>query len=260
MQGQQSRPVQILHLHEPIRRSERARHIRDLLRNEIRSGVHGRGLLPTEAELALRFGSTRNALRDALDLLRTEGLIERVPGAGTFVLKANVVQHIDRLEGLAESQENGHRRVSVKVLDAGLLVASDAVASRLEVPTGSDVLFLERRLCLDNEPVSVWSSYLPADLADGLVAADLSLDFYELLEHRLGVKVGTAEWVTAATLADESVAEILEVQPGAAVLLIERLMRHVSGRPLEFGFVYLRGDSMQFATLLTRSGPGPDRD
>jgi DNA-binding FadR family transcriptional regulator len=50
---------------------------------EILSGVHGWTLLPSEAELTIRFATSRNALRDALDLLRREGIVERVPGAGT---------------------------------------------------------------------------------------------------------------------------------------------------------------------------------
>ena len=44
--------------------------------------------------------------------------------------------------------------------------------------------------------------------------------------------------------------------PGGAILFLERLLRQRSGRPLEFGFVYLRGDRIQFVSLVTRPTPG----
>jgi GntR family transcriptional regulator len=250
------RLVAPLHLHKTVRRAERARHVRDLLRMEILSGVHGWALLPSEAELTIRFATSRNALRDALDLLRREGIVERVPGAGTFIVRAKAIHRHDRIQGLADNLEDGHRRVTVSLLDVELLPAPGPVAAKLEIEPGSEVVFLERRLLLDGEPLSVWSSYLPADLAGSLVGGDLSVDFYELIEDRLGMQLGSAEFATEARLADDLIAELLDVEAGGAILFLERLLRQRSGRPLEFGFVYLRGDRIQFVALVTRPTAG----
>jgi hypothetical protein len=67
-------------------KSNSTRHVRDLLRLAVVSrafSVRG-GALPSEAELMIEVDATRNVVRDALNLLRDEGLIERLPGAGTF--------------------------------------------------------------------------------------------------------------------------------------------------------------------------------
>jgi len=55
------------------------------------------------------------------------------------------------------------------MLTACLQPAGEHVADKLQVAPGSDVVFLERRLILDGAPISVWSSYLQADLAGALL-------------------------------------------------------------------------------------------
>jgi GntR family transcriptional regulator len=226
---------------------------------EILSGMHGWHLLRSEAELTIRFGTSRNAMRDALDMLRREGIVERVPGAGTFVVTAQAVHRHDRIQGLSETLEDGARRVTVHVVGIEQLAAPIPVAGQLGVAAGSDVIFFERRLDLDGEPLSIWISYLPADLAGGLLDCDLTVEFHELIQRRLGLTCGSASFAVEAKLADESMAELLDVRPGAAILYRQRLLRLPSGRPLEFGFVYMRGDRISLVSEVTESRPAvPD--
>jgi GntR family transcriptional regulator len=218
---------------------------------EILSGAYRAGSLPSESELILMFGATRNAVREALDLLRRENLVERVPGAGTFVISAKAAHRQDRLLGLAEQLED-RSRVTVSVLHAGLMRAPKPAASRLGLEPGTQVVFLERRLFLDGTPLSLWSSYLPADRAAPLLTADLRRDFYDLAERYLGLELEGAEVITEAVAADQSMADLLQLQLGAPILHLERLTREKSGRPFEFGFVWLRGDRIQFVAQLHR--------
>ncbi len=67
---------------QPSRRADRARQVADVLRQQIHSGAFDRAL-PGEAELATEFDVSRNTVRDALALLKDEGLIERAPKVGT---------------------------------------------------------------------------------------------------------------------------------------------------------------------------------
>jgi GntR family transcriptional regulator len=84
-------------------RSDRARQVADVLRRQVLQGSFTAGSLPAEASLAGEFGVSRNAVRDALDLLRDEGLVERVPGVGTTVAARKYPHGLEHLLGLAET-------------------------------------------------------------------------------------------------------------------------------------------------------------
>ncbi len=143
------------------RRIAPARRIRDVLRARILAGTYGEQPLPSEAELARAFRVSRNIVRDVLALLRAEGLIDRIPGAGTFVVSGKAVQGLDRLRGLAESLETGSARVVNQVLLAQTVPATATVAERLMLDPGSPVVALERVRLLDDQPLSLDASYLP---------------------------------------------------------------------------------------------------
>ncbi len=65
-----------------------SRQIAAALRDRITSGEYAPGsALPAIIGLAEEFGVTTNTVRKALGILKDEGLIESVPGYGTFVRK-----------------------------------------------------------------------------------------------------------------------------------------------------------------------------
>ena len=74
----------------PVKRME----IAGILRREICSGEYANcNRLPVEPELALRLGVTRKTLRSALDLLEKEGILERIPGKGTFPVRRSAEEN-----------------------------------------------------------------------------------------------------------------------------------------------------------------------
>lgn len=99
-------------------RADQARQLADLLRHQILAGGHPGGVLPLEGELADSYGAGRNTVRQALDLLRGEGLVERRPGVGTVVVCEKYPHGLDRLQGLAETL-NEHGRVTNEVRTVG---------------------------------------------------------------------------------------------------------------------------------------------
>jgi GntR family transcriptional regulator len=146
-------------------RADAARWVRDVLRSQIMEGAFGglaaaRPPMPSEPALAAQLGVSRNAIREALDLLRDEGLITRVQGAGTFVTGAKLRHHLDRLEGLAESMAGYHLPVENRVLSVRESVATVFVAGKLAVPEGSRIAFVERLRSVGGLPLSLDTSSL----------------------------------------------------------------------------------------------------
>lgn len=137
-------------------RADQARQLADLLRRQLLTDGFPDGTLPHESTLATDYRASRNTVRQALDLLRAEGLVERLPGVGTVVVAQKYPHGLDRLMGLAETlHEHGH--VTNEVRTMGPVAAPAPVADRLHVPPGADVLYIERLRRLGGIP-SPWTS------------------------------------------------------------------------------------------------------
>ncbi|KPI01037.1 transcriptional regulator, GntR family with UTRA sensor domain containing protein [Actinobacteria bacterium OK074] len=234
-------------------RADRARQLADLLRHQILTGAYPTGALPHESALGADYRASRNTVRQALGLLRTEGLVDRLPGVGTVVVARKYPHGLDRLLGLAETLRE-HGRVTNEVRTMGPVPAPAPVAERLHVAPGADVLYIERLRRLGGLPLSLDLTYIPLDIGIHLLGADLeNTDVFRLLESITGRPLGHAEITLEAVNADAHSAAVLEAPHGAAVLMLERLTHLDDHRPVDLEFIRFRGDRITMSGLLHRS-------
>ncbi|MEU6866085.1 GntR family transcriptional regulator [Streptomyces sp. NPDC046876] len=234
-------------------RADQARQLADLLRHQILAGGFPGGVLPLEDALAADYGAGRNTVRQALDLLRGERLVERRPGVGTVVVCEKYPHGLDRLQGLAETLHE-HGQVSNEVRTVGPVRAPAPVAGRLRLPEHCDVLYIERLRRLNGLPLSLDLTYVPMDIGAELLGCDLeNTDVFRLLESLTGRSLGHAEITLEAVNADAHSAAVLQAPRGAAVLMLERLTHLDDGRPVDLEFIRFRGDRITMSGLLRRS-------
>ncbi|MGW1714598.1 GntR family transcriptional regulator [Streptomyces sp. NPDC002156] len=234
-------------------RADRARQLADLLRHQILTEGFPDGVLPHEDAIGVDYGASRNTVRQALDLLRTEQLVERLPGVGTVVTCQKYPHGLDRLMGLAETLHE-HGRVTNEVRTMSPVPAPGPVADRLGLPPHAEVLYVERLRRLGGVPLSLDLTYIPMDIGVELLGADLeNTDVFRLLEQITGKRLGTAEITLEAVTADAHSAAVLEAPRGAAVLMLERLTCLSDGRPVDLEFIRFRGDRITMRGLLHRS-------
>ncbi|MFE0461323.1 GntR family transcriptional regulator [Kitasatospora sp. NPDC058965] len=236
-------------------RADRARQVADVLRQQVLSEAFGDGPLPHEEQLAGEFGASRNTVREALDLLRGEGLVRRVPGSGTLVVADKVPHGLDRLKGLAETLRE-HGEVVNEVRAFGPVRAPGPVARRFGLPQGADVVYVERLRRLNGLPLSLDLTYLAPDIGAELDAADLAhRDIFRLIEEIAGQPLGRADITLEAVSADPHSAAVLEVPHGAALLMLERLTTLADGRPVDLEYIRFRGDRITMQGRLLRDVP-----
>ncbi|WP_113699522.1 GntR family transcriptional regulator [Nonomuraea lactucae] len=241
------------------RRADRARQVADLLRRQIVQGHFAHGQLPLEAALAREFDTSRNTVREALDLLREEGLVERCPGVGTTVAAEKYPHGLHRLLGLAETLHE-HGQVTNQVRTMSLIEPPAAVSHRLGLPAGEPVVYLERLRSLNGLPLSLDLTYLVRDVGEPLFDADLAHnDIFVLLEGIAGQPLGMAELTVEAVNADTHTAAALGAPRGAALLMVERLTHLSDGRPVDLEFIRFRGDRLTMRGHLRRA-PGTGTD
>lgn len=230
--------------------------IKEALRRRILDGSYQpHQQLPSEAELMASFNVSRITVRQALGDLQSENLIFKIHGKGTFVSKPKAFQELGQLEGFGEAMgRHGHETFN-RVISLRTAKASVQVAERLGLKPGSGVTEIRRVRLLNREPISLDVSYFDRAIGDQLKRADLAQrDIFSILENQLALPLGQAELRIEAILADDSLAELLKVQPGSPVLKMERLTCTQDGRPIDYEFLYYRGDAFQYRMRIDRQG------
>jgi GntR family transcriptional regulator len=236
----------VLMSHDPKRKAFRVaaptfsplyRQIKDFMIRSLEAGEWGPGdAIPSEGELAARFNVSQGTVRKAIDEMASENLLTRRQGKGTFVASHDDPRSYYRFLRLVPDDGNLEEAVSVPLL-CSLQNASDQVARVLGVGAGDSVLYVERLLRFNDEPVVFDQIYLVADLFQGLTMERLTNEnrsLYSLFENDFGVRMIHAEERLRAVPADPHSAELLSVAPGAPLLLVERTAYSYGNKPVEW--------------------------
>lgn len=212
------------------------RRIADLIEAEIAGrGLDAGAKLPTEAELALRFGVNRHTVRRALSALAAEGVVAAAQGRGTFVGRQRIPYPIGpRTRFTAIMTAEGHA-AGAELIEAGETAANAALAARLGLAPGAPVLKARMKRLSDGIPVSVATSFFPlprfagfaqAFRATGAVTpalAALGVADYLRLETRITARTATP--AEAAELGLDAAERIL--------LVAESVNVDVEGVPIQ---------------------------
>ena len=198
--------------------------------------------LPSERELAQRFGVARMTVRGQIDQMVHRGLVYRQLRRGTFVAVPRHA-HTEELTTFTEDMrarglEPGARRIEVDELRA-----DRTLAARMEVSVGNKVFRVRRVRTADGFPMALEESYLPAARFPDVTESDFTTgSLYELLNERYHVAVEEADVrITVLSLSVEN-ARLLETEAGAPAFLSERTARERDGVLVEFASLIYRGD------------------
>jgi GntR family transcriptional regulator len=211
-----------------------------------------------------REDASRTAIRMALNLLRSEGLITRLQGIGTVAVRQSQVRvPLDPPRSVVNICGRGTERVCYVGLSVLATVVSSSVAERLEIASGEKVVFIERLTLIDHEPVSLASVWIPMAFAAPVLAdeVDLQQGIFDILEQGLGLQLGDSEYSMEATAADEAVGSLLDVPIGSPLILLGTLTRLRDGRPAALGYTRGRADRVRYEFRASRdqhvSGASP---
>lgn len=224
--------------------------IEDHIRSEIARGGLGKGgLLPSEQELAQRFATTRNTVRQALARLVFEGAITREKGRGTFVSTQQHQSEIDTRTRKSFEEQMAERGEAVRfrLLSFGPKVAPDDVAARLRLRRGATVFELRRLRLIEDELIGAECRYILAELARSFDEKSLKDEStIAMLERALGNSLADLQITVSATIADREVAALLECRPGSPVLVRDHIFLDRNNRPVLSGKSVFRGDRYRF--------------
>jgi GntR family transcriptional regulator len=170
---------------------------------------------PSERELVHRFGVARMTVRQAMDALVVEGLLERIPGRGTFVARPR--RPTTRLLSYTEDMARRGLLAESQTLLARREQAGPGVARALQVSEGDAVIHWRRLRRADASPMCVEDAYLNEVLLPGFLQTGMPTSLYGALDAR-GLRPTWAEDSVNADVAGDEEAALLEINPGAPVL------------------------------------------
>ena len=213
------------------------RQIRELLTRSLESGEWRPGeMIPSESELAARFGVSQGTVRKAIDEMSAEHLLVRKQGRGTFVASHSDPHSVFRFLSIRANEGELPPLKSVP-LECWRAKAGAEVARVLGIEVGASVIVVRRLLRFGNTPAVFDELYLPGELF-----ADLTLDvlknskvsLYNLFESQFAVPMVRAEERLSAVSADRLSAELLQVTEGSPLLLVERVSYSYGNKPVEW--------------------------
>ena len=219
------------------------RQIKGLITRSLQQGDWKPGeLIPSEADLARRFGVSQGTVRKAVDELAAEGLLLRRQGRGTFVS----THHEERVkfrflrlvpDATVEGERPLPQPMERQFLECRRARASQEVARTLGIKAGESVTQIRRLLLLAGEPVVFEDIYLPGPAFRALTAERLESyrgPLYALFESEFSTRMVRAEEKLRAVNASAQEAQLLRVREAEALLLVERLSFSYGELPAEY--------------------------
>ncbi|MBC7218340.1 MAG: GntR family transcriptional regulator [Candidatus Caldatribacterium sp.] len=201
-------------------------------------------LLPPEPKLMERFGVSRTTIRQALDLLCREGLLQRKQGKGTFVQAPSIEQNIHRILSFTEDMLQRGLVPKTKVIFSGIIEAPQEIAEKLGIQPGEEVARLDRLRLANDEPLSVEEAHLIHRLCPGVLERhDYSkIPLRETLAKEYGIYLKRAQETIRAIAAPRNLVRLLQIENNAPLLYIERVSFDQYDRPVEYLRKFYRGD------------------
>jgi GntR family phosphonate transport system transcriptional regulator len=207
------------------------------IEQEIADGSHTPGgRLPTEAQMAVRFGVNRHTVRRALEELSRAGLVRVEQGRGSFVTEDVLDYTVSPRTRFSEWVRRHNMEPSGSLLELREVPADATVAAGLGLRAGAKVLRLERLGLADGRPVSIGSHHFPAQRFPGLLAA---LRAEPTITGALA-RVGVSDYRRlvsriTARMPTPSEAELLRMPRNRPVLVTESVNVDQTGAVVEFG-------------------------
>lgn len=222
--------------------------LKQILLNKIEQNEWQVGdMFPTEQELQNSYQLSRTTVRQTLLDLAAEGWLVRQRGRGTFVARPKFTHSPEEQYGLTDQLLRQGIAAGWQILLQEWVQPAPEIRAALMLAPDEHAYNICRLRLAGQEPIGYHSAYLPEAIAtqidhNALVEGESLRYLKQLPQLRNSRPRRTIEAVAAG----EIETTWLGMEPGAPVLLIERLISAADGKPLEFLRAHYRGDRFRY--------------
>ncbi len=209
---------------------------------------------PGEVELAQSLDVSRGTLRKAISLLIDRGLVVQIHGKGTFVGQPELDQSFSGHLSIYQDLVLRGIPFTTEVLEQRLIPVPEKQAVRLGIPTTEMVFYLKRLRKVNGIPLMLLESFFPGNKFRGLLEQDFAnAGLVETVERCFGIRMDWAANTISVARASTTIAALLGLKVGDAVLLSESITYDDEGNKTEVGLIWFRPDRFRIKTVTRRA-------
>ena len=219
----------------------------DIIRRDILSGKLQEGdRLLSENEMKMKYDLSSTTVRKCIEILRSEGLITRIQGVGTFVRAKHVERSLEKVLSFTKNMQQAGIVPSTDVLDKQIIKASGKYLERLNLLPGNELLKLTRIRYGDGIPLMLDVRYINLKYCPGIEKEDLSQSLYQMYEKKYGIKLFGAKQHMRFMILEKEEAEILRCDISTPAFLVTGVTYSSDMWAMEYEESLYRGDEYEF--------------
>ena len=181
------------------------------------------GLLSTEKELCDYYQASRVTIRKSIELLITEGVLERGFGKTANIKCDRVPRDLNSLDGLHEELSKKGIKCSSYILSSECITVPEELRQKLDLTDIDQLLKIQRIRYANGIPLCYQDIYLNATLIPDLDTTQLvSHSLYGIIEQDYNIHIHHGNQNIQAIVSDYRVSSLLELPTPTCMLLITR--------------------------------------
>ena len=226
--------------------------LEDILRKELQNNTwRANQLFPSENELSKTYGISRMTVRSVITALVRDGLLYRVQGKGTFVDTPKIQRKIEKADDALSFSDicaaNG-MEYSSHVISTKKVIARPDELKFFRMSQGSYLLYIQRVLCANGEPIQLENNFFPLPKFEYLVNEDfLNKSMFKTLRTKHGIDICQSVDATLEIVrSNEENAKLLNVPVGEPLFYMNAYLLDSEGNPTVVGRQYIVGKRYVF--------------
>lgn len=225
----------------------------DILKQRIESGEWAvDSQIPIEQELCRIYDLSKATVRLAVAELARQGYLKRLQGKGTFVCKRIIPEGLSMVTSFRELMLDAGINVTTKVLALTIMMPSEDLDIKLDIPDDRHIIYLKRLRLVDNEPVLLQETFIPHHICPSLLDDDLEKNsLHELLEKKYGIRFTKVQDYISLSCPPQNDCRYLGLKEDCSVLLLEQLV-YSGNTQLKYTRSFKRPDRFKFFIELER--------
>lgn len=220
-----------------------------ILENNLKAGDK----LPSERQLSEMWDLNRMTVRNAIQKLANENILNIHPGSGTYVAHERLVRNLQDTFGFYESAVGDSRTIKTVVLELSRIEANKDLGQKMKLVLGSPIFKLVRLRFLGDIPTSYSMVYLDGKRFENFDQLDLNnKSFYREIKRIYGIVPNEGQHSISITYCSQDEAELLDLEENSPVLFQSGITRDKNGKIFEYFKELLRSDQVLLASELRR--------